>query len=529
MVFFLGLPPSVEHAVWAAREEAAAQASSSGELRVEWRVQRYEADASKASFTGGVKAVYDLTTVTSDDLDLDYANKTGRARGHVRVQDPEGTLDADELEFNWVDRTGVAHNVSMVADGVRVKVSQVRIEKNRWVFDRLWATPSKRQTPDVAFSSRRVALQPGRSGTTSGSTLSLWGLRLPEIPSMTFSLDRRVDGFRIPAISYRQGSGVGVAWRSGFLLGEQASLGGSVGVFPNVLPSTAISLAWSAIPAGRSIARIDPGNDLSERFVESAIENIVARQPSAEDDHFRQRRATVAIVSAWNQPTYGRRKDFDGVSKRWELATEVGGPVGKGFGGLGQVRLQSLRLDQNDPFRTRVLGSATLHSGARRISEHLTGRVRLDGLAVSGGGSDSYSWLRAGASAEWHPIREFRATAGVGIAKEWGTPAFEIDPLYANRSFNLRGDLMLGSIKASSLVKYDMQRRRWYDTEWSFSIVADSLEPYLTTRQFPKTYQIGVRFRFDALRDRLTSRVQKRREPVPESQNPDAAGGQRPD
>jgi hypothetical protein len=94
---------------------------------------------------------------------------------------------------------------------------------------------------------------------------------------------------------------------------------------------------------------------------------------------------------------------------------------------------------------------------------------------------------------------------------EFGNPLFEIDRLYSRQNFNLRADYKRGPYTTSLIWKYDLDRRKWYDTEYSFALASGSFEPFIGGRLFPKTVVFGVRLRTQDIFDRLSSRTVTRK------------------
>ena len=73
-----------------------------------------------------------------------------------------------------------------------------------------------------------------------------------------------------------------------------------------------------------------------------------------------------------------------------------------------------------------------------------------------------------------------------------------------------RADYMVGPFTFRFLNKYNIDTKQWYDREYEIALVAREFEPYIIYRQFPSETRIGIRFRIDNLRDRLTRRSQDR-------------------
>jgi hypothetical protein len=499
------------------REPAPAQAVQvDDELRVEWRTQSYDLETGRIVYGGGIKATYGPTTVLADELELDTAARTGLARGRVRIIDPLGVLEGSALKFNWGERTGEVSEVSMTSLGARLRIDRVVIGKEEWVGYGVWATPCGRRHESIAFESRRVVLRPGRSGRATGVRVSLFGLKTPEIPWTTFSLDRRVDGLRLPAISVRRGQGTGVTWGSGALLNDRTALHAHVASFPGSLPSTRVELAWSAVPADRAVGILSPRTDMGERFRDSYMDRVYVRSQEAEDAYLRSPRRTLAIASVWNQGTAARPTDSHQVSKRLELVAEAGGAAGA-WGAAGQARLESIRPTHRTPFTERLQLSGTLQSAGWPLGRNLESRVRLDGFSTLAG-VGAFGWVRGLGTVSWRPSKDVRLSAGLVQAAEAGRPQFGFDGVAVTSGALLRADVRHGPVTVHAILKHDFGRGRSYSTEWGLSWVMGCFEPFMQSRIVPRDFQFGVRLRVDEFRDMFTRREFRREGTAPGGQ-----------
>jgi hypothetical protein len=478
------------------------------ELVVEYGQAKTQVSDQVTEFSGGVVATYGMTVVRSDRLRLDLVNRTGVAEGAVRVDDPEGTLTANLLRFDWANGTGEAENVDVVVGNVRVKVRRLVIQPDLWVLEDAFATPcGGERRPSLVVSARRVELRPGRNGRAIGPRLRLFGADLGTIPfADRFSLDNRVTGLRLPSVASRRGEGIGVSWSSSLLLDDQTAISGTFSKFPKSAANYGATLAWSAIPPTRSTGLITPRTELGERFSDGYFDRVDVEDPAAEDAYVRAERRTAAVASQWNQGTRGRLVDSDGVSKRWEIAAEAGSGRGD-LGGFVQARVQSIRPDESRPFRERVTlyGAAT---ASRRLGPGLDARIRLDASAF--GGQGSYGWVRATNALVYRPIESMRLGAALMIGGSTGRAQFGFDRLFSHSAVHLRADARLGPIQTSYLMKYDFGRRQWYDQEYAVSLIAGCFEPFVVWRRFPSDTKFGVRLRIDSLANRLTRREIKR-------------------
>jgi len=100
-------------------------------------------------------------------------------------------------------------------------------------------------------------------------------------------------------------------------------------------------------------------------------------------------------------------------------------------------------------------------------------------------------------------------------ASEAGRPDFLADRLVSKHAVHLRADLNLGPTKISYLAKFDNDRNKWYDREYSISQVVGCIEPYVVKREFPNDYAVGIRLRLGDFLGILQRREQVRTKPVP--------------
>lgn len=482
-------------------------------LIVEWKTKRVDLQRKVAIFEGGIKATYGPTVLTAERLEVDMENKRGRADGDVRVVDPEGELRGSNLRFNWKDRTGEAEDVFVQVGAMKLRVARIIIEPDKWTLEQVAATPSRTRPPEFTLGSKKVVLRTGRSGRAENPSIDILGKRILQIPTtLGFSLDRRVTGFRFPAISFRRGAGFGLAWNSSVLLNDQTSFAVTSNVFPTSLPTYAAEVAWSQIPPTKSTGLISPRTELGERFGDSYLDTIATEAPSVEDDYLRDPRRTFAAGTYWNQSTRGRVVDSSSVSKRYELSSEIGGSFGP-IGGFVQIRYQSIRPVGGAPFVDRLALTGSANLGSLRLAPGLDFRLRAD-FAGFTTGSDSFGWARGMAGLVYHPIAQLRLAGGYVLGGQSGEPEFAFDRLYSERGWHVRADIDLGSIRAGFLGKYDSRQGRWYDHEYGFSFAAGSFEPYILWRQFPGDVRIGFRIRGTDVFKKLQRRTIERARPA---------------
>lgn len=477
------------------------------ELIVEWRTKRIQLDPRIVSFSGEVKATFGPTTLYADELVLNYDTKEGHANGSVRLIDPDGTLQAKDLEFNWAEHTGRASDVEIETTGARIYVSKLEISPDQWLLYNGRATICNERDPKFWVTSSLTKLRPGHNGEARKLGIDLLGWKLGPIPFMTFSLDQRVTGLRLPAISFRRKVGLGMAWSSSFLLQDNLSVTATTANFPKLMPSYSALFTYSFLPADQSHGLIAPRSDLGERFADSYMDSVGVEAPYEEDAYVRQKKATLSAGTAWNLSTRGRALDLTSVSKSAEIVGEAGGVFGQ-LGGFVQVRPQSIRQDGGSPFKNRLALFTVANLGDIHLAPRIDLRFRADTASYIG--SETYSWQRAQTAIVFQPTKQVRISGGYTHVWEHGQPQLPFDRLQASRSWDLRGDVQLGPLSISALFRYDSTTKRWYDHEYSVSLIAGCFEPYVIVRQTPSDLNFGVRFRIDALLGKLQQRKYQR-------------------
>jgi hypothetical protein len=482
-------------------------------LQVTFRKQEFDAETGEAKFTGGVTAKYGPTELVAESLVVNYKTKLGRAVGKVIVTDPDGTLVAQDLEFDWENKRGVANSVVMRVEGSTLTVSRVEInpasDPGHWVLYNVRATPSRTNPPEYVMTARKARIVPGKSGKVDRPGIEFFGVKLGTIPYYNFSLDRRVSGFRLPAPTFVRGSGIGVAWNSAFLLNDNTGIFGRIGSIPGALPSTVLEITYSPKIPDSQIGKLSTRPDNGDRLNDSYLDNVSIKSAQRELGGLRRSAETGSIGTYWNQGTNGRFKDAKSLSKLFEAAYEVGGPVGEGAF-LAQGRIQRIRGDNNESWKDRGVIQLVGHSGMIGMTKRVDAFVRIDSNTFLDRGSQ-FSYLRFGSGLMIKPSKNLTVTGGYVRAFEVGRARYEWDRLYTRNGVHGRADFILGPLLGSGLVKYDLDRKEWSSIEYQLSLIAGSFEPYFRFRQNPKETEFGVRIRVNSLFDRLSNRKIERK------------------
>lgn len=470
------------------------------------------------TYSGGVKATYDVTTITCDTLIIDEANRVGRAKGNVVLTDPEGTVTCNDLEFHWLKKgeeadpktlLGNALNVKIKTGNVRLSGASLEIYKNNWVMKDATGTLSRRENPEWKLTARRVSIVPGKSGVAEHLTINILGLKVGPIPRYSFSLDRRLKGFSLPSVRSEQGKGIGFAWGGNFLLGDKGILTTSWSSFPQKKPTWSLEYTYTTVDPEKVRKLALPRSDLGDRFSDSFFENVGVPNFENEFRDLIEEKNSFSIASKWNQSVTGRETETDRISKALEVTFERGGPVA-GMGSRFQGRLQHIRGTEQEAFRSRAVGIGTVVPKPIQLSPQLSFQLRGDAFA-SVGEKTAFSWFRGQAGLVYSPAKTLSLSAAYSNGVEIGTPDFVFDRLGQKESLNLRLDWKSGPYTFRYLTKYDFNLNKIYDREYEVAWQWGSFEPFVLYRQNPSDYRIGFRFLLGDFGEHLSNRKIERK------------------
>ena len=453
-------------------------------------------------FENGVRIEMGVTTVTADHLEVDLSNQTGSARGHVRVYDPAGTVDADNLELRWMLNGQHAHaeHAFLRVGSSRLKAGSADLGPDLWVFHDVELTTSRAQPAWYEVHSRTLTIKPGKTGKIEKPSLYILGTKILTFPTRNFNLDRRSEGLTIPGFNYNHQYGLGVSWGGGFLLDHRTDLAFALGIFPTARPGYGATITRSLLQDSESSRILTPFSDLGERFSYGYLENISISSPESEEAILKSPQKSIAVDSVWNQSLSDRGTSAP-FSKAAELVYEVGGGAGS-IGYVSQLRTQMIReFGQAYQERAILVGDIGLPPVA--ILPHLRTISRIDSDLFFG--RQQYGWARGFLGLAFSPVPQLRLSTGGYFSGAAGNAQYAIDPLYSKTGYSVRADLNLGPTKFSYLQKFD-GHLGWFDKEYVFSQVVGAFEPFILYRKNPSDYQLGLRLRLDDLTDLFNKR-----------------------
>lgn len=442
-------------------------------------------------FRGGVVATYGTTTVRADSLTVDRANQTADAVGHVVLDDPDGGLIADRLQFTWKlnNRTGRAENVTAKIATVTIRARLAVIKDGQYDLYDVAGSSCGSRRPFYQLRTRHLTINPARNGRAERPQVYVLGRHLVTLPTRNFSLDRRTEGITLPSISARRDVGVGVTWGGGFLLNSTTNFAFNVGAYNGVRPGYGATVSHSFLPADDITDVVTPKSEFSERFRFGYLDNVKIVSSGSEQNFFQRVRSSASLSSLWNQGVVGRDRDTS-FSKPVELTYETSGPIGSG-GYWGQIRGQTIKRAQDSLVGRVVLLGSRIYPTAT-IARNTTSMLRVDSNIY--GDDLGYGWFRGMAGVSYRPWRSVTLSGGVYSSFDLGTPRYKTDKLFSKEGGMLRFDFDFGTTVFSLLNKWDPDLGN-YDMEYSFSQVVGCFEPFMIYRKNPSEYQVGLRLR----------------------------------
>jgi|GEM_PF-652453 len=479
-------------------------------ITVQYNSYEQDVPTGTATFTDGVVASYDGTVIHCQRLILHLPEQRAEAIGSVEVDDPAGILTADNINFSWKKdaRTGHAENAVIHIANVTLKAKKVDLTPDKWDLYDVVGTNCREMPPIYEVHSKHLEVRPGRDAKIRKPVLWLFGRPILPLPDQTVAVDPRTQGFQYPSIVYHREDGkVGVSFKSGFLLGPVTNLQVSYGAIDGSRPGYSAVVTRSLLPKAEDSPISTPDSDFSERFRFGYFDNIQVRTPEQEARFLSTPRRSISFDTSWNSFVSDRPERLP-FTKPAEVVYEVGGPAGP-VNFDTQVRFQTIQEYKQD-FHERAILNGSVGPPAIKLRKDLLLLGRLDSEFFAG---NSYGWVRGSAGLAWEPVKQVTLSSSYFTSQDFGNPLFVIDPLFAKRGYVGRADFNLGPTKFSYMIKYD-PALGWFDREYTISQVVGCIEPYLISRERPRSYNLGFRLRLDDFYDVLRHRNFKRPAPV---------------
>jgi hypothetical protein len=468
-------------------------------------------ETGKTTYDGNVTVIYEPTQIRADHVEYWEKERRGVAEGNVLLTDPEGTIKARRIALNWTDNSAEAEDVEARVGGFYLKARSASLPARRpdgttvWTFEGVEFTNCQRDEPSYLVQAEKLVVTLGKGATATKVTLMLLGKKVGTLPRYTFSLDRMNKGIGFPVITRSRDGKFGATWDSGLLLGKNFALDYSLNVFQKRYPTGRLSLTRSFLK-GSSGFPIAPIDEFGERFAYGYLEGVRIPSLDWEESLFRAKRNAVAVATTWNSTPVTRREN-QLFNKPVELAYELGTSLGRGWNGLFLLKAESIEPVGGDA-QTRGTLAAGFMSPRFKLGPKVFGLARVETEQFVG--KTTYGWARGSMTLLYQANDNLRFGLGYVNSLDYGTPQFVIDPLAFGHSLHARMDAELGPRRLSVLFKYDMDRRRRFDFEFRFSQVIGCLDIFVQNRDFPRSFQIGVRLRGQDFIERLRGRTVKR-------------------
>lgn len=464
-------------------------------------------DQRRFVFDDGVEATCGPSKLTADHLIVQIGDrKSLKASGKVRLIDPDISMEASNLTLDWDDdsRNGHAERAIIEIAGVHLSAATIDLHPTEWVLNDVDGSSCNHHPQLYSLHARRLVVHPGIDGVAEGAAISMFGRKLGTIPRRKFNLQTKTQGINIPLVGYRKDVGYGITWSNGYLVDPVTNVSFDAAAFPGLRPGVSAMWTRSLLPAGSSKTLIAPQSDLKERFGYAYSESVENGDPHSEVDFLHQRRHSISIGASVNESAVASLNNTP-FTKLGDLAHEFGGPIGTG-GFLVTSRLQFIKESDNAT-QTRGIVRTAFTPGYYPLSKNVSLTSRIEtGTFI---GTTTYGWTIANLGLVYESHRNWNFMVNGFTSKDYGTPLFDVDQLYAKYGFDMRLDFKFGGTAISLLDKWDRDQGK-FDLEFAVSQVSGCVEPFLMYRRFPRDYRIGVRLRMDGLYDVFGRRSLKR-------------------
>lgn len=507
------LPPSFylreSVAIVRAQDPAVAQRPTivSGRLTLSADRVTFDTETGMTHFYGSVLAEYEGTRLISSEAEIDTDAQTGHFRTGVRLTDELGVLTAQELFLDWSRHeervvTGYAKNIVLDAYEAHFEGDELILEADQTVrLKKAWFSTA---AVHYKIHVEDVVIKPGQFISARRATLELGNKTRIPIPFFRVNLNPRVTGLQMPVPSVDGDFRIGYTWGQVLELGNRATLHlAHEGGFKKT-PSVNAQLTYEVRPEVGPAHTVIPRSEDRERFTDGYFDDVRVPSLQAEWDEVSRKQFLLFVGHTTNIDTDARPSEAIRLDRRYYAGLQASGQI-MGMAGVAQLRYGNVkeRLAKTDLDRFELTATGLLREVV--LGDRWSLRFRADTGSYAGDGT-SYGWIRPMVSIIAKPAKE--AVVGISYfrALEWGTPAFDADRLYSENGVHFRADLDFAATDLSLLLKYDVDRSRLYDFEFSITQVMPVITGFLTYRHFPRTISVGASIRADRLFEALRRR-----------------------
>lgn len=496
-----GAVPTVE-----VQTQSQTQIYAKGEVTIEYRrvTVAQEGGATTLVFEDQVRVRYGETELTCDRFEFNEQTGEAKATGRVTLVDPDATVSGEELELNTKTRTGSMRNGALQIDVVSIRAATIAVGPERYDATQVEIWFAREGRPPAFAKADTVTLY--RDERIVGRNLRLvWnGVQIGPIPVWETSLDRRSGGIQFPKIDQTRDR-VGIRWDAEVDLDAQTVVNFGFGAIPDRYPRGNVTIARSLLGAGSPEIRLVPRSEFDERARDGWFNRVTQRTVAGERRDTGLERSVLSVTSFWNNGATARPVSARNIYRPWEVSW-TGATTRDGWSYQARTTVSETRLRPGEDSVTRM--GVTLASLAPNVRfGQLRTHLRFDAFGTVG--EQQYGWLRGEAGLIWNPEPWITVGAAYMSSADAGRPDFPVDPLASRHGWLVRADYTRGPYFVRFLTKYDARRGGWYSNEYEIAIAADVFEPYIYSRDFPNTFQVGVRFRLDRFRDRVRARIRE--------------------
>lgn len=476
-------------------------------------------------FSGNVVATYEVTKMTAEEAEVNEETRTVTFRKGVRLTDPVGEASADRIvmEFDehpegggrerWIMKRAVATGITLHAHEARLGAEEIEILPNVWKMKNAWATLCPGRKPDFSFWFKEIVLRPGKSIESKKTRVYLGDFFSSDLPAFRVGLDPSQTGIQMPTPVFSEGFKLGYRWRNVFAIGNQASFiyeqnSRSFDHVPSI--NTQVAFNSRPRPENELDTMISIYNPDSERFYDGYFDHIGVPNLQQEEKVIGREEVAFFAGRTTNFFTVARPGASPVLDRDWYFGIDASGRWG-GFPIQGQVRYGEVHPRLSDERNKRVEAYATVLSPKVELGSRLKFGIRADFAGYWGEGNH-YAWVRplAGFTYRWN--KQVQTSVGYFSAWDTGKALFDADRLYSTDGLHLRFDFDFPATDFSVLLKYDFDRKSWYDVEFTLGQVAHCIRPFVIYRKFPGLLTFGFQIRAEKLFESL-----RRRRPIRES------------
>lgn len=449
----------------------------------------------RLEFDQGVVAKYGVTTVQSDKLVVYMAGSaiaSGRFRraiatGHVALIDPDGTIQAERLEFDWETGRGLASNATIEFAGMTLTARSLDIKPGEWLLKDVEGKSC--DNGEVQFNLAQLRILPSDRAIGRRLSVQVFGARLPPLPSYTFLIGDSEDVIVTPKVGYSLEKGLRVRWKLSYRALPQTLATGQIAVAEEREPRYELQVVQSFLQPSEPLRA--PLSGRSRRLPHSFMTNLKVLQPQDQVDEVSSRRLSLALGSSWNLDPF--ETETNDIENATEIVVESASSLGK-WGYWGQARLERIS-PKSEADTNRIVGVGALVTPVGSVAPGVELFGRIDFRSHWPKGSAYHGWIRIEPSVSWKASESLRLSASYAIGSTKGAKRFDFDQPYSLNSFGLRMDAKLGPTRIALASRFGGDGPGWHSSEFYVSQLAGCFEPYALYQSNGRNLTIGVRFR----------------------------------